>query len=213
MHRYFIIIGFVIPAMLGCNAGPTGGGKPEAGQDTVTDQVEKKTPDQQNYLILDRSAGKFKIGQPIPFPSSSDSYKVIRESQVRMTEEGPYEETVYVVREGNEDLLNIIPRYNYETETYTDTIGEIIVLSPKYRTPNGIGVNSTITEFIHQYPDYHIWYTYVSGMYVIESNDLKAQFILKEKDFTGTLNVTSEITPLEKSDFKADAKILKVRLL
>jgi len=130
-----------------------------------------------------------------------------------MTEEGPFEETIYVVSEKGVDQLNILPEYNYETGNYTENIGEIVVLSDKFRTIENIGVNSTIEEFQKAYPNFKLWYTYVSGMYVMETNQLEAQFILNTDDFIGKLNIQGDKTTLKKSDFKTNSKVLKIRIL
>ncbi len=166
----------------------------------------------ENYLLLDNSAGKFKIGNQIPFPETSDNLKIKKETQTRMTEEGPEEETLYIVNENSKDILSIKPEYNFETGNYTQIIEEIIILSDKFKTLDGIGVNSTIQEFIKTYPNYKIWYTYISGMYVIETEEINAQFILSEKDFIGNLNVKSDMTTLNKTDFNSTTKILKIRI-
>ena len=50
-------------------------------------------------------------------------------------------------------------------------------------------------------------------MYVIETEELNAQFILSEKDFIGELNITSDMITLNKADFNATAKILIIRIL
>jgi len=204
MKRNFTIIILLIFGFMGCNI------------DTKPNEKElsdKEITIDNQYLIKEHQAGKFQIGKPIPFPQSSDNYVVRKEKQVRMTEEGPFEETTYVVSEKGIDLLNILPEYNFETGNYTENIGEIIVLSDKFRTAENIGVNSTIEEFQKAYPDYKLWYTYVSGMYVIETNQLKAQFILNKEDFIGNLNIQEEITTLKKSDFKKNSKVLKIRIL
>ncbi len=184
----------------------------------INSKPNKYLPDEgmiidDGYLIKQHQAGIFRIGKPIPFPRSSDNYAVRKEKQVRMTEEGSFEETIYVVSENGIDLLNILPEFDYKTGNYTENIGEIIVLSNKFRTAENIGVNSTIEEFQKAYPDFKLWYTYVSGMYVIQTNQLNAQFILNKEDFTGELNIKSDITPLKLSDFKKNSKVMKIRIL
>jgi hypothetical protein len=166
-----------------------------------------------NYIIKNNAAGIIKIGNYIPFPNFSDDYTIIKSSQVRMTEEGPFEEPVYIFSQQGKEMLNLLLKYDNNTERYTENIGEIIVLSDKYKTSKGIGVNSSIEEFIVKYPKYKIWYTYVSGMYVIECSDLNVQFILNEKDFIGKLNITDIMTNLKLSDFKRGSKIMKIRII
>lgn len=176
-------------------------------------KIKETKPFDKNYLILDNSAGKFKIGNQIPFPKTSDNYKIKKGSQTRMTEEGPTEEIIYVVSENGNNILYLKPEYNYQTGKYTQNIGEIIIFSEKFKTLDGIGVNSTIEDFIKIYPNYNIWYTYVGEMYVIDTKEINAQFILSEKDFIGNLKISSDMTTLEKADFKSEAKILKIRII
>lgn len=166
----------------------------------------------EDYLITGKAVGQFKIGSPIPFPKTSDDYKITKETQTRMTEEGPEEETAYVMSKEGEALLQMKYAYDYQAGGSTVNIGEILVLSSEFKTQKGLGVNSTIEEFVEQYPDFKIWYTYISGMYVIEASEIEAQFILSEKDFIGKLKITSEITMLKKSDFKLGTKVLTIRL-
>ena len=182
----------------------------------LVDQDEIKieeVEDDKQYKLLDQSVGKFKIGSPIPFPSTSDDYKINKETQTRMTEEGPEEETIYSVIIEGKEMMQLQLEYDYNTGQYTQEIAEIILTSSVVKTQGGIGVGSTIEDFIEQYPDYDLWYTYVSGMYVIETKDVKAQFILNEEDFIGKLNITGDMITLKKSDFKPGAKILKVRVI
>ncbi|PZE17870.1 hypothetical protein DNU06_04430 [Putridiphycobacter roseus] len=177
------------------------------------DKQEGKKKINNNYLIGNNAAGKFKIGNQIPYPETADDYTLKKETQTRMTEEGPEAETVYLVKENSNDVLNIKPEYNFQTGEYTQNIGEIMVLSSLFQTFEGIGVNATIEEFIKTYPDYKIWYTYVSGMYVMETKAVNAQFILNEKDFIGKIKVNSDQIDLKKSDFKSTGKIIKIRII
>ena len=102
----------------------------------------------------------------------------------------------------------------YDNENQNHNIYEIIVLSPKYRTKENIGVGSTIFDFQKTYSDYRVWYTYVSDMFVLESDTIKAQFILDKNDYTGPeIEIEGEITPLLTSDFKNNGKIKRVRLI
>ena len=166
-----------------------------------------------NYLLLDKAVGKFKIGSSIPFPEISDDYKINKETQTRMTEEGPEEETVYIVLKDGKEIMQLKPEYDYNSGQYTQKIGEILLTSSFVKTLEGVGVGSTIEDFIIQYPDYKFWYTYVSGMYVLESNNINGQFILNEKDFVGKLNITSDMITLKKSDFNEGSEILKIRVI
>jgi hypothetical protein len=169
-------------------------------------------PIEDRNLIKDNAVGKFIIGDRIPFPDIDDSYKINKKLLTKWTEEGPTEEPVYSVIEDQQEIMHITPKYDYERNQFIDNIGDIILLSNQFKTKERIGVNSTIEEFVEKYSDFNIWYTYVSNMYVIETKQNKAQFILNEEDFIGKLNVTGDMTPLNLSDFKSNSKIIKIRI-
>ncbi|OEJ98938.1 hypothetical protein A8C32_07045 [Flavivirga aquatica] len=172
----------------------------------VSNQVEAEK-NSQNYLLLNNAAGKFKIGSPIPFPKTSNHYKVRKETQTIIEEGVSVEETVYIVSKGEKNILHLKQGYN------SQNINEITVLSSLFATSKGIGINSTIEDFITQYPNYKIWYTYVSGVYVIETKEINAQFLLNAKNFIGNPKITSDITVLKKEDFKPGTKIIKIRMI
>ena len=164
-------------------------------------------------LITGESVGKFRIGRSIPGKESVAPYQISRETISTNTEEGPYEETVYVLKDREKVLMHLKPEFDYETMQYNRKTGEIIIFSDQFKTEKGIGVHSTIEDFIKAYSDYKLWYTYVSGMFIIETPVLEVQFILDQEDFKGDVsNVDSEITNLEISDFRKGAEIRKVRL-
>jgi hypothetical protein len=176
-----------------------------------TDVIQTTTTSTtEDYLIKENSAGQFTIGQQIPFPADDIQKKYLSKA----TEEGETEEPVYVVTKNEQEIMQIIPQYDYEKEAFNNNIGEIIILSDKFKTTAEIGVNTTIEEFVEKYPDFSIWYTYVSGAYVIETRSINnVQFLLDENDFTGKLEISSEITTLKLSDFKPNAKIIKIRII
>jgi hypothetical protein len=181
--------------------------------DTLADQ-DIEPDDEEKYLILDGQAGPFRIGDEIPGPATMMKYQMRVEQKTRHTEEGPVTETVTIIGENNDDLLWLKPGILTGTATYNSTISEIQIVSPKYKTDQGIGIGSTVSDFLEAYPEARLWYTYVSDMYVIETDDVKVQFVLSEADFTGVKpEVTSEISELQTSDFKADAQIKYIRIL
>jgi hypothetical protein len=163
-----------------------------------------------NYLLTEKAIGNFKIDSPIPFPTTSDDYTINKKIEKRMVEGEVEENPVYIVLKNNEELMRLTPSYFKENTPY---IGEMLVVSSLIKTDKAIGVGSTIEEFIKQYPKYKIWYTYISGMYVIETKDIKAQFLLNEDDLAGEITDSGEITILKKSDFKKGAKIIKIRII
>lgn len=173
-------------------------------------EVTKKTIE--NYLISNSSAGDFKIGSEIPFPTETDIYELEKKVDTLMEEGYTYEETSYKLTQNTEFLLVLKVNSDSETGAKSEKISEIKVYSEKFKTPQGIGVDSTIDEFIAKYPTYKIWYTYVSDMYVLETEGVNAQFLLDKNDFTSELKTTSDQEFLKKSDFKSTAKIAEIRI-
>ena len=177
-------------------------------------KTKRNIPD---FLIIDKSAGRFKIGEQIknPYPFDDDeAYKMERTERTE-TREGTEEKIIEFAfsRYGN-TMLIIKPMYDYATDAYTDKTGEIIIVSEKYKTKDMIGINSTIDDFIKIYPDYRLWWTYVSDMYVLESETAgeNIQFLLDADDCIITPNTDSDITILSRDDFKKDAQIKKIRI-
>jgi hypothetical protein len=170
--------------------------------------------DRDKYLITDSMIGPFKLGAGLPGPATMMKYQMRVEQITRQSEDGPTTESVTIIAENNEDLLWLKPGLLTDDENQNHNIYEIIVLSPKYRTKEKIGVGSTIFDFQKTYPDYRVWYTFVSDMFVLESDTIKAQFILDKNDYTGPeIEIEGEITPLLTSDFKNNGKIKRVRLI
>lgn len=156
-------------------------------------------------LISESHVGKYSIGGLLP--TRSEIYEIQKEKQIRFTESGPEKEMVYILsRNGSEELL-------LKPETPTGkTIDEIFVLSENYKTQKGIGVNSSLTDFIKAYPNYKLWYTYVSDRYVLENSKSNIQFLLDKNDFIGKKEQNDVKVPVKASDIKKGAKIIKIRI-
>ncbi|HET7361647.1 MAG TPA: hypothetical protein VFI78_06920 [Salinimicrobium sp.] len=205
----------VLSILFSCKEG-TNTNSPEEPSTKISDQpkeaqkfgnVENKN-EAENFLISEGRVGNFVLGESIP--GSSDKFQIEKIMKTRFTEGGKVTEPVYVVSKNGNTLLHLRPRF--ENREYDQVIQEIWVLSPKYKTADGIGVNSTLEEFKQTYPDSRLWYTYVSDRYVLESNAVSAQFLLDENDFIGEMNVDEVMEPLKISDFKEGATIKKIRL-
>lgn len=214
--HFFLILGCLF--LIGCNSNPDKK-DPESSKLEEQDQKDKdslstqnnSTAAEANFLIEDRAAGDFELGKPIPV--SLENYSITKVQQTRTTEEGPTEETVYIVAEGDTEILSMLPAIDHNTGETTGDIGELRISSRKFKTAEGIGVGSTLQEFIDTYPDHRIWYTYVSDMYVVEAEGVEAQFLLDEEDFIGKMDVTSAMTPLKEDDFRKGADIRMIRMI
>ncbi|ANQ50383.1 hypothetical protein MY04_3015 [Flammeovirga sp. MY04] len=178
-------------------------------KELITPQEQNISVDE-NFLISGVSAGKFKVGREIPV--NFDKFQLYKDSREIHSEDGIQSQIYYNVFYGDDVVMQVTPRYDYNKKAWDHKISEIVIQSDKFKTAKGIGVNSTIEEFIAQYPDYEIWYTYISGIYVIESKSERAQFMLDENDFIGKIEIENDLNVLSKTDFKQNSKIKSIRL-
>lgn len=216
MRKYCLFLSVLIFTFFACNKTSNSGDvENDIKPGTVTREpevIQKEDPDK--YLITDSTAGPFRLDSELPGPATMMKYQMRVEEITRHSEDGTTTEPVTIIGENNEDLLWLKPGLLAGTGNHDNNIYEIIVLSPRYRTKDNIGVGSSIFDFQKTYPDYHVWYTYVSDMFVLETDSIRAQFILDKDDYTGPeIEIESEITPLLISDFKKTGKIKRVRLL
>lgn len=164
------------------------------------------------YTIGDQYAGEFIIGNDIPKQEELENF-IINKGEVTLQVEGEeIVEMIYTISDGDKDLLNLIPQIQRINGQTFELIKEIEVFSDKFKTSFGITVGSALEDFVSAYPDYKIWYSYVGDIVVIESEEIQAQFLLSKKDFVGKIDNTNDIIPLKLEDFKAGAKIQKIRL-
>jgi len=163
-------------------------------------------------LLTEGKVGHFSIGDKMP--GATRRYSMETVTQTRPVEGGEITETYYILYAdpGKDGKKHLILKYGHDEEGRTENIGEIMVLHGEYQTEEGIGVGSSLQEFIQAYPDYKIWYTYVSDRYIIQHSKSSIQFLLDEKGFIGEKQINSEMTPLKASDFKENTKIEKIRV-
>ncbi|MGH1335278.1 MAG: hypothetical protein ACRBFS_04055 [Aureispira sp.] len=162
-----------------------------------------------DYTLAAKRAGDFSIGGALTTTAKEKGYSLEKRSQMAEGNEEPY----YIVSGEGESLLRIEPRYNLEIASYEDVIGEITVLSNRYKMANGIGVGSSIEEFQSAYADAKFWHSNVGQLFVMETAQVPVQFLLNAADFTQTeKEMTGESTPLEATDFRAGCKIFNVRV-
>ncbi|NME71060.1 hypothetical protein [Flammeovirga aprica] len=167
----------------------------------------------QEFLIQENQAGIFKVGEDIPLVDARGLfYKMEEKFDVISTPDGDIEVPYVLFSSEGENLVKINLELDHSVNAYTDVIKEITVLSPKYKTVKGIGVGSSIENFIEQYADYKLWYTYISDIYVIDTKTIKStQFMLNGEDYVEEVNFDSDYTPLLESKFKAGATIQTIR--
>ncbi|NDW18322.1 hypothetical protein D0T53_07155 [Dysgonomonas sp. 216] len=169
-------------------------------------------PPEQKYLIKENGVDIFLVGQRIP--AQTGGY-VITKSVETITEEGEdFEILVHTVSENGQEILKI-ERLFMEADNDADRIDNIFILSDKVKTAEGIGLNSTLDEFIAAYPDFKIWFSYISGIYVIETTKLEGiQFFLDGSDFIDKSGPVfeSDMTILKPSEFRKGTKIRRIRI-
>lgn len=120
-----------------------------------------------------------------------------------------------VMQEGEEVSVRSTKIFKNDTEIAIKYEGEIDLLTNDFQTEKGIGVGSTIEEFVAAYPDYKIWYTYVSNKYVIETPGLpEVEFILDPLSFIGDENVLNEsdMVTLTMGQMNVKAKITTIKV-
>ncbi|HET8808800.1 MAG TPA: hypothetical protein VFM65_00860 [Flavobacteriaceae bacterium] len=173
-------------------------------------QVNKTLNESTIGKISEGKVASFEIGDKIP--QNIKKYQIQQKEQTRYTEGGPVKEVIYILSKEGEKHLVLKPEFDPSTKSYNQTIAEIFVFSEKYKTAENIGVGSTLTEFSKAYPDFKIWYTYVSDRYVAENSNSSIQFLLNEKDFKGNIQPEEVKVPLQLDDFSEGAKISKIRI-
>lgn len=164
------------------------------------------------YSLGDHYAGEFIIGDEIPNPEYLEHFTIRKETNIRQTEEGEEQETLYILSEGTSDVIYLKPIIEDQDGSQKEVIGEMVVLSEKFKTNHGIGVNATLSDFITAYPEYSLWYTYVSDLYVLETPIFEGQFLLSSKDYNGEIEINSDIIELNQEDFNPEAKIKQIRI-
>lgn len=160
-----------------------------------------------NWVITSEGAGDFTPGDQVPQPS--DAFTIEREMRSFWAEGDEYVVPISKVMVDGEVVVEL---HGDSDAREDDPIMELFVLSEQFKTEKGIGVGSTIEEFIEAYPDYSLWYTYISGRHIIETDEVAAQFIINEEDVAGEIDFDSDMTILTPENFKAGAKIQTVRM-
>lgn len=215
--KTILYLGAMLLIMSGCKQTGTNPSEASMNNENVekstTQTVDKKTEDTSKYLITQQGVGIFKLGEKIP--AQTDGY-TLKKTVEKVFEEGSeLEIPIILVSENGTEMLKIEMVYDYNTDSYSDKIGFITILSDKFKTDKKIGIQSTIADFKTAYPDASAWFTYVSNKFVMESKQLKdVQFLLSNEDYTkGQVIFDSDMTPINLSDFKKEAKIQSILMV
>lgn len=212
MRRIFAL--FVVCSMISCG-GEEGSESEESTNDTSSEEVSESDAEEEavedSDIIVPGSAGMFTLGHPLP--TLPEGYKSRKATKTYMEEGEEYEIELHTVYNTIEDLLDLHMQENEDIPVEERAIDEILVHSDFYQTDRGIGVNSTVEEFLEVYPDHKVWYTYVTERCVIEVEELDGvQFVLNSHDLINMPEITSDMIDLSLADFKEGSKIEEIRI-
>ena len=163
------------------------------------------------YLITQNSVGEFKMGQEINLPYQSDIYTIEREARKQHVDGSITVDVVeYHVFENGKEVLTIHPGYDSQGR-FTNKINKFIILSEKFKTKEGIGVNSKIEDFAKLFPDYTIMREFSGYAYFMQSDETGGNmtFYIDVEDFLYN-KTNSDETPLTISDFKKGTRIYEI---
>ena len=206
MKRLILILVITSAGFL-MNCGTNENKKTNAKEDSVSTENKNSESDSKK-IIESKTAGNIKIGQDIDKIIPISSQKLTNKIVTSKGEEGDiYEETVFTLFESGEEML----KFTGDTEKNIDVI---TVISNKYKTNEGICIGSSIDEFIKIYPDYKIYFSYISGFTWLETKIVDVQFMIDIKNFTGKEDklMRSDMVELKREDFTKDTKINKIRI-
>lgn len=103
----------------------------------------------EKYLIQSGSVGYFKIGHTIP--ASIDGFTISKKYRIEVYGDEEIREAYFVVYENGIEMLQIELAQITYSHKQTDKIGQIIILSEKFKTKEGIGLNSKLEDIIQVY--------------------------------------------------------------
>ena len=162
-------------------------------------------------LITQNSVGEFKVGQEINLPYQSDIYTIEREARKQHVDGSITVDVVeYHVFENGKEVLTIHPGYDSQGR-FTNKINKFIILSEKFKTKEGIGVNTKIEDFAKLFPDYTIIREFSGYAYLMQSDETGGNmtFYIDVEDFLYN-KTNSDETPLTISDFKKGTRIYEI---
>ncbi len=213
MKRTIYLLSLLATILSACNNQPQTTAYGEAQKEAPKPLFKTLEGGEVCYSIGDHYAGEFIIGDEIPDSEYLEHFTIRKETKNKQTEEGSEQENIYVISEKQTDVIYLKPIMEEQDGSQKEVIGEIMVISEKFKTNRGISVNATLADFVAIYPEYSLWYSYVSDIYVLETPEFDGQFMLSSEDYTKEIEVTGDKIELEMADYKPEAKIWKIRVL
>ena len=183
---------------------------PAIAETIVPMAMESHRFSQNDNQISTGKVGPFVIGKPLN-KIGLQRKSLLKDNETGWEEGVQYQSEFYYFTKGGENLLKIY----CEVSSGTEVVDEIHVISNKFATDRNIGVGSKIQDFVEKYPNFIVWYTYVSQRFIIESPDLRGmQFNLEEKTYLGVREKMFEKSTinLRIQDFNLNGTIKSIRV-
>ena len=184
-------------------------GKPGTNEETpVVDTIETTVPteaDDMAVTIYEDGLSGMDFGSEIP--ETMPGYTIEQQTYLAEGEE----QVKYVVKKGDELVMEIEPGFDFGTMEFTKTVEVINIYSDRYHNSKHFHVGSNANEVLAAYPDLVTSLT-ADGDICMDLGG--TQFMVSSEDYDGELpEVTSDEGALiAHPAFKPDAKVKMIRL-
>lgn len=177
----------------------------EKNNDSLLVEQTKVPPAEKSYLIKEKSAGNVNIGEVLTeFPYFK--YE-IKDSTINEEGNQYQRQCAFVSEDGEIQLFLWLNDSNI--------VDEIKIISGKFKTPQEIGVGSSLTNLLASNDEIKIYYTYETDRYYAQTNNLiGVQFNISSAGYKGNNEqlTESDNVLLKPSEFKKEAKIESIRI-
>jgi len=145
-----------------------------------------------------------------PDPDLDDNFKVDFRVESRMEEGETYDVPKAFIFQNKELLVEC----EMDQQGDTAEISGLKIHSNRFKTEEGIGVGSTMEEFMSTYPEFRLWYTYVGDFITFDTPEYSSiQFHINRADYLPEeILFDTDMEILDPKDFKEDAEIAVVRI-
>ena len=185
-------------------------GKPGTNEETTkVDTVAAIVPTQADVVemtINENGLSGMEFGSEIP-----ETMKGCTIEPVTYMAEGE-EQIKYVVKKGDELLMEIEPCFDFEKMEFTKTVDVINVFSDRYQNAEHFHVGSNINDVLEAYPGKYTTHLFVDNNVYVDLGGI--QFTVAPEDYDGKLPEvkSDEGAIISNPTFKPDAKVKMIRL-
>lgn len=163
-------------------------------------------------LLTPTQAGQFVHGKVMDAGTLPTGARITR-NLVTFSDEGETEKRyVFDVMEQGALALKITGKYDMRTNTPLNQAEEIKVLSPAYKTAEGVGVGMSLTKAMQIYPRSNISYSYVCDCIWLANGLDGIQFHIAKYHYKKSLPTHSDMVALSADDFSSNTTIQHVRI-